>query len=294
MKIYFQVYTCVLLFLIYPNTSTAQNNDHQAVIYNMGLGAFVGAIGAVINKKPQEKTSKVFLKGFWQGSLGGFVTFQSKKMIYGFAKSGEAKHAWGSKIVNSVGTSIVHNAASNLDFWEKMYFNFAFNRLEFDVKNNFKVHYQIMPTALFGTIATATQGTIDFESTLKTGHLIFKTDKISSEFDLVQARGYQITNNILIQNGFSSKYKSEILAHEIIHIYQYTDFSSVNPFFNKPKAILLNNQNKLVQFYRKWFYTDFNHVVFTNLYSLQGVDPENYYGNFFESEADYYSSKRSH
>jgi len=54
-----KTYTLLFLFLssIYSN---AQQNDTQAALYNIGLGSLFGGVGAMINKKPQEKLDKVF------------------------------------------------------------------------------------------------------------------------------------------------------------------------------------------------------------------------------------------
>jgi hypothetical protein len=268
----------------------AQSNNSQAAIYNIGVGGFLGGVGAVINKKPYEKLGKVFVKGFWQGSLGGYITYESKKLIYNFSNSGDFKDAWSSKILNSIGNSIVHNAASNIDFWEKGYFNLGFNRFEFSIKEKFKVNYKIIPLALYGTILNATQGAFDFKNSLKTGHFIFKTNKINSNFETLEKRGKTNFNTILILNNFVSKESErKVLAHEIIHIYQYNDFSNINPAFNKPKKLFLNNQNKMVKFYKKWFYTDFNGFLLTELYRLEQQNTKSYYDHYFEKEADYYS-----
>jgi hypothetical protein len=284
-----------LLALFHTYQTKAQNNDSQAAIYNIGLGGFFGGFGAIINKKPNEKIGKVFVKGFWQGSLGGLVTYKSKKLVYDFSNSGDFKDAWGSKILNSIGNSIVHNAASNTNFWEKWYLNFGFNRLEFSLKNKFKVQYKIMPLSLLATAVSATNGNFDFKNSIKTGHFIFKTSYIngSSEFHSSEqpARGSASLNNINLLNNLSQENERKVIAHEIIHVYQYNDFSNINPVFNQPKQLFLNNDNKVVKFYKKWFYSDFNGLLKVALYELENQNRGDYYDNNFEKEADYYSFK---
>lgn len=285
-------YIILLFFLFNSNHYKAQNNDSQAVFYNIGLGGFFGGFGAIINKKPKEKLGNVFLKGLWQGSLGGYVNYQSKKLIYNFSKSGDFKDAWGSKVLNSIGNSIIHNAASNRDFWEKGYFNLGFNRFEFSFRGKFKVNYKIMPLAFYGTVINASKGSFDFKNSIKTGHFIFKTNSIDNRLENIEKRGVTNFNTILILNNFISKeIESKVLAHEIIHIYQYNDFSNINPVFNKPKELFLNNENKVVKFYRKWFYSDFNGLLLIQLYDLENQNRKTYNDNYFESEANYYSFK---
>ena len=74
-------------------------------------------------------------------------------------------------------------------------------------------------------------------------------------------------------------------------MYQYNDFSNINPVFNKPKQLFLNNDNKVVQFYRKWFYSDFNGFLYNSLYVLENQNRQDYFDNYFEKEANYYSFK---
>ena len=293
MKTNFTLYF-FLFFILQTHQTKAQNNDAQAAIYNIGLGGFFGGFGAVINKKPNEKIGKVFVKGLWQGSFGGLLTYKSKQFIYDFSNSGDFKDAWGSKILNSIGNSIVHNAASNTNFWEKMYLNFGFNRLEFSLKNKFKVQYQIMPLSLLATVVSSTQGSFDFKNSIKTGHFIFKTSYINgdSKFHSSEpARGSTSLNNINLLNNLSQEIERKVIAHEIIHVYQYNDFSNINPVFNKPKQLFLNNDNKVVQFYRKWFYSDFNGFLYNSLYVLENQNRQDYFDNYFEKEANYYSFK---
>ncbi|MDC0176590.1 hypothetical protein OAJ14_00325 [Polaribacter sp.] len=291
MKINFLFLLFLFLVLFGTHQIKAQNNDSQAVIYNIGLGGFFGGLGAVINKKPNEKLGKVFIKRLWQGSLGGLVIYKSKKLVYNFSNSGDFKDAWGSKILNSIGNSIVHNAASNTNFWEKMYLNFGFNRLEFSLKNKFKVQYQIMPLSLLATVVSSTQGSFDFKNSIKTGHFIFKTSYIDFNGSEQSGSGSASLNNINLLNNLSQKIERKVIAHKIIHVYQYNDFSNINPVFNKPKKLFLNNDNKVVQFYRKWFYSDFNGLLKVALNELENQNRQDYYDNYFEKEADYYSFK---
>lgn len=70
----------VLCFTLCLN-SYSQQSEFEIGLYNVGLGGLGGAIGAVINKKPNEKTGKVFLKGFLQGGIGGYLVYESKNFI---------------------------------------------------------------------------------------------------------------------------------------------------------------------------------------------------------------------
>ncbi|WP_445749778.1 hypothetical protein [Polaribacter sp.] len=230
----------VSFVFLFPLKTNAQfNNDTQAAFYDIGFGAVIGGIGAIINKKPTEKTGNVFIKGFWQGALGGYFVFESKRLIRATVKQDSYRYFWPSKIVNSFGNSILENAAANRDFWEQYHFNIGFNRLEFDLKNKGKFTYKIMPFALYATVNGFINGNLDVNKSLCVGTFIFKSNKEiqgGNFFNAGSAEAYSLTNQILYDENFFS---ISTLGHEIIHTYQYEQAVNFNSFFIKPKKITL-------------------------------------------------------
>lgn len=272
----------VILLLVNNNKVNAQHkNDFEAGLFNIGFGGFVGGIGAIINKKPNQKTAKVFLKGFGQGALGGYLLFESKRLVGKFAKTGNYGYVWPSKLINSAGVSIIENAASNRDFWDRWHLNIGFNRIEFQTKNKFKVNYKIMPFALGNTIYGFTQGKLNISESVRVGSFVFTTEKIKFNETLF-TDGRTFANSIILIKNPTSSTKEIILAHEIIHVYQYESFSGLNPFLNKPlEKINIEWAKK----YHKIFYTDYNYLINGGLYLLN----RNHGKNFFENEARYYT-----
>lgn len=282
----------VLLFIIYifvclkPAQSKAQfKNNREAAFYDMGIGALVGGIGAVINKKPKEKIGKVFLKGLWQGALGGYFVFESKRLIRLTVNKNSYNYFWPSKIVNSVGNSILENAAANKNFWEQYHINVGFNRFEFDMTNRGKFSYKVMPFSLYITLENLTLGSFDVEKSLKTGTFIFKAKGSLPAFETQSGTGrflaYTKTNQIVYD---PKEYKLPFLSHEMIHVFQYEQLTNFNSLFIKPKKYF-SKKSKLVNFYTKYFYTDFNQVVWHFTY----ISNSNYQTKFFEQEARFYT-----
>jgi len=268
----------LVLFILHSHNIIGQNNNTQAALYNIGIGGIFGGVGAVLNKKKNEKTGKVFLKGLWQGATGGYLVYESKKLVYDFSKSGNYGYLWGSKLLNATGNSIIQNAASNERFLSKWYINFGFNRIEIQTKGAFKLKYRVMPIALYGTVISASQGKFDFRKSIKTGTLIFNSNKSNN-------RGVTYVNSILLESN-----NIKILAHEIIHSYQYEGFISINSF-----AINLNerlkNKSSSINKINKWFYFDVHSIFLKGAYELENIGTKSYYDNFFESEANFYSQK---
>ncbi len=280
-KTRFTIFLLILFVTSNNHPLNAQHkNDFEARLFNIGFGGIVGGFGAVINKKPNEKTGKIFLKGFYQGALGGYLLFESKRLVGKFGKTGNYNYVWPSKLVNFAGVSIIENAAGNRNFWERWHINFGFNRLEFHTKDKFKLSYRIMPFSFGNTIYGFTQGKLDINTSLKIGSFVFATDKINNSKGF---EGVTFANTILYQSDNTILNKIDIISHEIIHVYQYESFSGFNPFLDKPISKFIINDN-WTEKYVKIFYTDFNYLVKGIL-----IIAQEYENSFFEKEARYYT-----
>ena len=274
--------TSMLLFSSYSN---GQNSNSEMALYNIGLGSIFSGVGALINKKPNEKWHKVLLKGMGQGALGGYLIYESKNLIGKIEQKQSLEYSWYGKFVNSAGTSIVENASSNRNFWEKWHLNIGFNRLEFYTNNKFKVKYKIMPVSLLLTAYSAVGNKFELERTLQTGEIIFSSSDISGNG--IPARGVA-NGNILVLNS-NSLNEFDLYSHEIIHIYQYYDYNFVNTYLNKPFDNWESKSNTFDKI-NDLFYFDMQGAVLRPLYLLENGNRSCYYDNFFENEAGFYSN----
>ncbi|MDT0647072.1 hypothetical protein RM545_10245 [Zunongwangia sp. F260] len=281
-------FSLLLIFFFMLSSSEpakGQNSDLEYGLYNITSGAIIGGIGAVINKKPNQKFHKVFLKGFSQGALGGYMIFESKRLIRQFGITNNYAYVWPSHLLNATGASMIENGAANRSFGEEWHLNIGFNRIEFNTKENFKVRYRIMPFALIGTIENAFYGEFNLQRTLKTGFPVFTTDHID-----VRDSGYAViygqttwSNSILI---LANEFGENSLAHEIIHVYQYGQFSGFNSYLDKPVKAL-SKESRFWKHYNRIFYTDFNYLIASGSYYF--LDPDRNWDNPYEKEARFYS-----
>ncbi len=230
-----------------------------AGLFNIGFGGVVAGVGAVINKKPNQKTGKQFLKGFSQGALGGYLLFESKRMVGRFAKTGNYAYVWPSKLVNSAGASIIENAAANANFLENWHLNFGFARFEMRTKDSLNFQCKIMPFALGGVIYGFANGKLAINETLKTGNFVFASINF---YEKKGVFGRTDANTIIYQknNGF---YSNELLiGHEYIHTFQYENYSGFNAYLDKPIRKLSKNKpwlekyQKIVYIKEAVFYTE--------------------------------------
>lgn len=254
-------------------------------LYNIGLGSVFGGVGAVINKNPDDKIGATFLNGFWKGAIGGYLIYESKNLVGRIPEKERWEYSWAAKLVNSAGTSIVENAASNRGFLEQWHLNIGFNRIEFYTKNQFKVKYKIMPVSFILTSITATKTKFEFSRSLQTGEFIF------SDKNLIENRewaAYVLGNVMVIDDNYINDYF--VFAHEIIHIYQYYDYNFINSFTLKPfshwgeKSSTFNTIENL-------FYIDIHGPVLTILKRMGGSQKDCYFDNFFEYEAEFFAHR---
>ena len=273
----------VLICCFIVSESKAQANDTEAFLYNISIGGLFGTIGSLINKKPEDKTSKLILKGFTQGALGGYLTFESKRLLRVAVKHENSNYYWGSKIVNAAGNSIIEGTALNRKFGEQWNMNIGFLRLEFKPSGEKKFQPRIMPIALTFTVGVALQTKFEINKSLKTGQFIFSTD--DKRFDETGSIGVAFPGCIVLKD--ENKDQLDLMSHEIVHLYQDYDFNVFNSYIDKPIKKLSEKTN-FTQLMNKIFYYDFHQIPLSIVYDIES-NGNYYYDNHFEHEAGYYS-----
>ena len=214
----------IIIVGIFPLSSYAQANDTEAALYNVGFGAVFSTVGAIINKPKTEPLGKVIKKSLWQGALGGYITFESKRLLREAQKQEQWEYFWAAKLVNAAGTSIKENAALNNDFYDRWHLNIGFSRIEFNTKDKFRVKYRLMPVAFLFNIDAMFKYKFELQQSLRIGEFVYSANKLPtrdgiSEINGAATAGYIVFNKLLL-NDF------RINTHEVIHIYQSNDYPS--------------------------------------------------------------------
>ncbi|WP_179004205.1 hypothetical protein [Winogradskyella forsetii] len=278
------ILSLLLIAISFP--AYAQANDTEAALYNVGFGAILSTIGAIINKSPDQPLGKTIKKSLWQGALGGYVTFESKRILREASRQQQWEYFWAAKLVNAAGTSIKENAALNNNFYDKWHLNIGFSRIEFNTKDKFSVNYKFMPVALVYAVGIATQTKFELEKTLKTGEFIFSSN--TDRFVTTNSRGIAFPGHIVLYSP--DKNDVGLIKHEIIHIYQSHDFSIFNAYLNKPIS-KWSSKNKIINWLDKHLYVEFHRIIQRSAYWIEyePTTSNSYYDNFFEHEAGYFS-----
>lgn len=282
----------IFLFLFtYAYSLDGQTNNTKEGFYNIGFGAIFGGFGAVINKKKDQKVLDVFVKGMGQGALGGYLIFESKRLIGRFGETQNYSYVWPSRLINSAGNSIIENAASNRNFWERWHLNIGFNRIEILTTEKLKLRYKFMPFS-FGTfVRNYSKGRMDITKTLKTGIFVFNSsENVSVDgYSNILLDGSTFGNSIVLYGNPISD-KEDILSHEIIHVYQNESFVVFNPYLERPIENLIPKKVVATKFWSH-IYLDFNTIYFNGAYQIDATFNDDYFKRFFEQEAYFYQKK---
>jgi hypothetical protein len=289
--VFFRGLLPLLIILQAVQCSFAQNYNGVSILYNSLLGGVSAGAGAVINKNKDQKWHKVFARGFITGVQGGAVMYAGKRLNSVIVSSRDVSYAWLSRAVFCAGNSIVENAANNRKFWTRWHYDIGFVRVEYDViKRN--VRPFIMPSDFLGTVFIAFNGQFDLKNSLLSGAPVFFTDTIA------YARGLlgSTTGNgfIITTRSRGSAYFYELFAHEMVHTFQFREFSAANSYFNPLKERWKQNF-AFINKWSKWLYIDVHYEMMLLNYFLvnRGYKGSSYCNNLLENEAESLSTGRT-
>lgn len=201
-------------------------------------------------------------------------------------------YCWVSRAVFSAGNSIIENAAANRPFWSQWHYDVGFIRLEFQTTGSFRFTPRFMLSAFGGTILLMTQGRFDALTSLRSGTPTFRTKTINYAPNLIAStptNGFLFNDTLISGQIFYDTY-----AHEMIHAFQFQEFSGVNNFFlplsNKWKAA-----SPRFKSLSRWIYADINYELMLGNYFIiqQGYRGRLYCRNYLENEAEFLSVGRS-
>jgi hypothetical protein len=268
---------------IYCSPVKSQHYEARSAAYNVVLGGVSAAVGAIINKKQNEKWYTVFVKGLAIGGAGGIMMYSGKKLNTLIANENNISYGWLSRSVFYAGTSIVENVASGRDFWTVWHYDIGFVRFEYDAQLK-KIQPKVMASALGATLFVAAQGRFDLKTSLRSGTPTFRTRTINYQPGLV---GSTVTNAFLLSDTLvKGRTFFDLYAHEMIHSFQFEDFSGVNHFF-KSYTNKWETAAPVFKNVHRWVYGDLNHeLMLMNYFIIQGGSKRNYCNNYLENEAE--------
>ena len=281
-------YFLMILFLLNVFRSNAQNQESQVLFYNVGFGGMTSGVGALINKPKGTNRKKIFIKAFWQGSIGGFLNYTSKKTLYLNNKYQNNNFSWPSKLMHSASTSIMENAALNEPFLQNWNIDYGLIRVDFSLAKKKVLKVRLLPEAIYAIIVASKYGKFDLKNTVETGNIIFSSENLLMLPNGEYRTGISIGRAIAFVDNFPNNInKYQLLAHEIIHQYQYGEYQVLNSWL---KPIEPKIKSKILStIFRKYIYLDLPYIILP--YFLEGqYDYPHYFKNFYEFEAERFST----
>jgi hypothetical protein len=275
----------LLILVFFPAVIFSQHQERKVFIYNIGFGGLTAGVGAVINKKKDESLKKSFIRGFWQGSVGGLFNYSAKKTIYLIDKNKNFGYAVPARLLSSAGNSIIQNAALNEPFLRNWSLDYWFFRFDFSATAEKKFKIRMLPETILATAISLPKGKFDINTTLLTGIIAFKTKHpITTERGKHSGLNY---GRAFIYSDSSAKH--HVVSHEIIHEFQYREYLVFNSYL-KPAVSKMKNTG-LKKILTKYIYPDVPY--FGLFYMLEGVHPgEKLFRNYFEFEAEKFATNK--
>lgn len=281
--------TCLLISLVSISTK-AQTSDFrtqraQLAVFNIGLNGLFGGLGSLINQNKGSHNFHTFINGFYKGAIGGGIShvgFSMTNLVY---QRKNIAYAWPARLVNSLGSSMVQNAAENKELFERLHFNLYLTRLEYHSTHK-RFTIRLFTSSIYGLAIVGKNAKFDLGKTLKSGILYFEsTDRFSSSLGSGRATGQ--VSSIGMSSSLTGDRFYDIFAEEVAHILQYDrkvggnalalkldeNFKNTSPFYNSLS---------------KYIYFDLNGPLFWAAYKIQN----NTSCNFFEQEAVNYANRR--
>ena len=276
----------VAFLLLIPAPAPAQLQERQLLGYNIAFGAVTSGIGAVINKPKHTSWKKYFIRGAWQGSIGGLLNYSGKKTLHLIQQHKEPGFAWPARILHHAGTSIMENAALNEPFLQNWNMDIGPVRIDFSTKRK-PVRVRLQPSSIYATIKGMQYGRFDWGLSLQTGTLAFYSKDISS----FNGYGYEGASfqRAFVYSDFFEDREHSVIAHEMVHIFQYSDYIVLNAWAKPLEKKVTSPFFRKV--FSKYVYAD---IPYFNLfYLLEGKHhPSNHYKNFYEFEAERMATNR--
>lgn len=203
------------------------NQKIELFTYNVIFSGLTAAIGATINSPKKENKKRMFLKGFWQGSVGGVLKFTGKEMLYLVNKKNNLAFAWPAKLLHSAGLSITENAAFNNPFLQNWNINIAAFRIDFSIGNTNTTRIRFLPESIFASYWASQAGSFNLVKSLSTGSIIFQNkNQILITIGNENFEGVSWSRALVIGKDWIGT--NTIIAHELVHEYQFNEYQIIN------------------------------------------------------------------
>lgn len=278
----------IFIFLFLPLVTLGQHQERTVFLYNTLFAGFSSGVGAAINKPKATNWKAAFVKGFWQGSIGGTLNYSSKKTLHLIYRKQNVALALPAKLLNAAGNSIIENAARSEPFLQNWNIDYGPVRFDFSVNGKRKFTARFLPLSVYSVIDGVKDSKLDWKTSLFSGIIVFRyedgfffTRRGNNYLGASTGRGFTYAG---IQSDSVVHYT---IAHELVHQFQYKEYQVFNAFL-KPFEQKVKSKT-LQKVFSNYIYFDVPY--FFAAYRLEGLQEYmNSTKNFFEFEAERFAS----
>ena len=290
---------CVVLFIVIGQKTIGQtyrSQQNQILAYNIISNGLMGGIGGMINRAPNEKWHKAFLKNFGKGCLGGLVKYSAKSQTYYLRDPRNEYLALPNRLFFFAGHSMVMNASKNKGLFDTYHCNLLGVDMRWNIKNKeaeqkaFQARISLM--TLGDVISThAYGGKLDIYKSLEMGFFYFtmnraNLDRMVGEYN---AAGTGFNTITFLDDKTNPWQVYHYIPHEMVHLYQSYDFYPITNFYYSRFIEKKLSKKEWYKKYKRVFVTDLDMLYFGVSYLLQPQPL--HYRNFFEFEAEHFHSR---
>ena len=247
------LFTVLNIFTFQNIYAQKTNQKIELFAYNVIFSGLTAAIGATINSPKKENKKRMFIKGFWQGSVGGVLKFSGKEMLYLVNKKNNLAFAWPAKLLHSAGLSITENAAFNNPFLQNWNINIASFRIDFSIGNNNTTRIRFLPESIYAYYWASQSGSFNLVKSLSTGSIIFQNkNQILITGGAEAIEGGSLGRALVIGKDWIAT--NTIIAHELVHEYQFNEYQIINTWLSK--FAKKNASKKVTNIFSNYIYAD--------------------------------------
>ena len=283
------IYAFGILLMIQHNGLAQDYNKqrNELFAYNIVANGLISGVSSVFNKQPNEKMWGVFIRNFGKGCLGGLVKYSAKYQTFYFRQLSNLYFAPVNRAFFFLGHSMVMNASMNerlLSNYHCHFYGLNFNYRAQAAKGN-RLSAKLSISTLLSVASLTLRGDrIDVFKTLEYGQ--FYLDLTSNTTQNIGGRA--LFNAISIGKGQNGSPFQSVVPHEIIHTYQTYDYFALSSFYKKKEDKFLSKY-KVYNTIHRFIDFDYEPLFFSALYLVQPTPK--YYRNFFEFEAQHFSTR---
>ncbi len=283
------ILTYTFILYLQPNTSKAQKHwsDLQHLGYNVAISGLIGGISGMINKNDKQSAWEAFYTNFLKSGLGGGIIYSAKRTLPIISnKFDNALGYWGNRMLMNLGHSMVYNASLNRELLESYYLEFYGVSMRFKLKDDFNFSAKISGANILMIAAQGIifKGIFDIAKTLKYG--VFYFDMSQNMYEMSNnAGGFAMRNMIYIDPKLKNLEYRQTVVHELIHTYQFMDFTSTRNMLNPIGEKYIFTEDSIMKNIST--YINFDLPAIFAIYSFS----QDYDTSTVEAESDFYMTR---